>query len=126
MVQLLPGENAVIDILLSSLISLEDAGFQDADMYSRELDQEHISHLMEVDAGDLPAIETVKVHLESGSVAYAVIDGYHRWDAHEQLDAATIRGIARTYQNDAQVIEAAFQANLKHGKNASTKTRSQN
>lgn len=124
-VELLAGENAIIAIPLASLVSLYDAGFQDADMCYRDIDQEHVSHLMAIDVNDIPAIETVKVHLPSGNVAYTVIDGYHRWDAQEQLDAPTIKGIARNYQNEAQVIDAAFMANLKHGKAANTKNRSQ-
>lgn len=124
-VRLLPGENAVMDIALSSLVSLQDAGFQDADMCYRDIDTEHVQHLMAIDVNDIPEIETVKVMLSDGSVSYAVIDGYHRWDAQEEKEAATIKGIARNYQNEAQVIDKAFRANLAHGKAANTQTRTQ-
>jgi transposase-like protein len=118
---MLPGYGQVENIPLDRLISLQDAGFADWAYCTRDIDEEHASHLAEVNPDDFPPVETVKVQLAQG-VYYAVIDGRHRWYACAEQE--TIKGVTRSYDNEAQVIEAAFRANLNHGKAASTQTRS--
>lgn len=122
-VQMLPGNGTTETIPLDRLVSLEDAGFDQWAWCIRDIDEEYMSLLVESDDSGWPPLETVLVRI-NGQVCYAVIDGNHRWQAATHKKLATLKVIARTYQNENAVIEAAFQANLRHGLHASTSTRS--
>jgi hypothetical protein len=128
-VQMLPGIG-LETVPLGSLITLEQAGFADALWATRELDDEHIEHLAESNPQEWPPLECVRVQM-SDKIGYAVIDGRHRWAALVQRlqvekpqHGAHVSVNTKAYANEGDVIDAAFQANLKHGLHASTATRS--
>lgn len=121
---MLPGNGMKEEVSIDLLIDLEEAGFEDAVLAMRDRDSEHVERLVETPMSSLPPIETVKVQV-SGSVYYAVIDGYHRWDACNTREDTRVFVIARSYPDENAVIDAAFQANLKHGLTASKGTRSE-
>lgn len=122
-VTMLPGNGAEEQILLSELIALDDAGFEDAVYPLREIDTEHVASLAETSPQELPAIKTVRVNV-NGMVRSAVIDGYHRWEAAKVRKDQTIKAVANTYQTENAVIMDAFTANFNHGLKASKETRS--
>ena len=66
------------------------------------------------------AREPLITHCTSG---YLIIDGYHRWEVAKRRHLRALKAICRVYENENEVIEAAFRANLLHGLNASVETR---
>lgn len=124
-VELLQDVGNVYDVPLNTLISLEKAGFEDGGWCYRGIDEEHVDHLAESEMSEWPPLEIVKVRLATGNVLNAVIDGNHRWQAAARKKAPTIRARAGSYASEDEVIEAAFRANLKNGRNASTENRSE-
>lgn len=122
-VQIYRGAGVPEQVNLTSLISLDDAGFQDSMMCYRGIDMETVEHLVNSDMGEWPALEVVSIG--PGPQKYAVINGYHRWEAAKLKKATSIMVVAGNYNSEAEVIEAAFRANLKNGRGASTSERSQ-
>jgi len=59
------------------------------------------------DLSVLPPIE-VNQHNE-------LIDGWHRWIAHQKVKAATIRAFITTTESDAELLELAIERNSAHG-----------
>lgn len=55
----------------------------------------------------LPAIEV--------SDTYILIDGYHRWKAHETVGAETIKAIVTPVASEMQLLQLAVQRNATHG-----------
>ncbi|MBA2397031.1 MAG: ParB N-terminal domain-containing protein [Ktedonobacteraceae bacterium] len=103
---------------LHDLISLKDAHIPAGAFAMRPLDQTHIEQLVESDSESWPEIETTL-----STQGYIVIDGYHRWEAAKIKQLEHIKAIRRTYASEQEIIEAAFQANLKHGLKASIQAR---
>ena len=123
-VKLLAGTGGQEQVIpLSQLLTLEQAGFEQWFYPVRDIDKKHVEHLAACHPSELPAIDTVQVHLSDGNVYHAVVDGNHRWEAAIARKETTIKGKAGTYKNENAVIDAAFQANLKHGMAASHATR---
>lgn len=121
---LMIGTGQVETIAFERIISLEDAGFADADLAMREIDPNHIEELAESDPDEWPSLECVLVSLGE-QVYYVVIDGYHRREtAIEIFELERIPVIAREYKDQNAVIDKAFQANLRHGKASNKQTRS--
>lgn len=121
---LIVGTGQIETIALERLISLEDAGFADADLAMREIDPDNIDQLAESDPDEWPELECVLVSLGE-QVFYAVIDGNHRWEVAREIFALErIRVIAREYKDQNAVIDKAFQANLRHGQASNKQTRS--
>lgn len=118
-VVLYPGNNFAQYFTVSQLICIEDV-FEEGYLTRRVLDKKNIEMLVVSELKNVPPIELV-----STNKGMVVIDGYHRWEAAKKLKLETISGITRTFSNVNEVIEAAFKANIKHGKQASTVTRSQ-
>lgn len=123
-VQLYPGAGVPEIVNLASLISLDDAGFEDGILCYRGIDQETIEHLVNSSPDEWPAIEVVNCNV-NGKPLKAVINGYHRWEAAKLKKATTIMAQAGNYASEAEVIEAAFRANMRNGRGASTGERSQ-
>lgn len=122
-VPMYPGAGTPETINLASLISLDDAGFEDGCLCYRGLDQDHVGHFMMADMASWPALDVVNVNV-AGQMRHAVIDGYHRWEAARLLKAPTISVRAGSYASENEVIEAAFRANLKNGRQVTTGERS--
>jgi predicted transcriptional regulator len=115
---LLSGSNEVVSLDLSSLRDLDTVGFHDGRLPLRDTDKEHIEHLVASDLLDIPPITVV--HTTEG---YVIVDGYHRVEAAKILHMQIIPALIQSYQTEEDVIEAAFQANLKHGLPADHKIR---
>lgn len=111
-------------VTLAELISLEDAGFADASMCYRGIDQEALEHLVNSNMDEWPAIEVVNCSV-NGQSRKAVINGYHRWEAARLKKSPDIMAQAGNYAREADVIDAAFRANMKNGRSMSTGERSQ-
>ncbi|SRR5712691_740429 len=109
-VTILPGNDIIYDLEITQLLDLEVAGFSDGYIPLREIDQEHIEHLVASELTDIPPITVVKT-----TDGYAVVDGYHRVEAAKALKMITLPAKIGTYANEDEVIEAAFMANLQHG-----------
>lgn len=123
-VQMQPGAGEPEIVNLSSLISLEDAGFPDADMCNRGIDEEHVEHLANSNMEEWEALKVVTCNV-NGATRHAVIDGNHRWRAAQIMKAPALLVIAGNYASEEEVIEAAFRANMKNGRAASTGERTQ-
>lgn len=121
-IQLYRGAGVPETVRLADLISLIDAGFEDADQCTRDIDQEHVMQFALAGMENWPALKVVGIG--PGLQKYAVIDGNHRWEAAKILKAEQISVIAGNYDSEAEVIDAAFKANLTNGRAASTEVRS--
>jgi ParB-like chromosome segregation protein Spo0J len=110
MVKLLEEDRENIVVKLSDLHKLEDVGIPDADLARRGIDREHVQSLAQSDQTSWPPIL-----ITSTDAGYVVIDGYHRWEAITQKKLDEIRATCKTFKSEKDVIEACFQANLKHG-----------
>lgn len=109
-VSLLSGQDVIMPLEVRSLLTLEEAGFTDGNTALRDLDKDHVEHLIASSLNDVPPI--VVAHTTRG---YAVVDGYHRWEAAKELEMPTISAKVQSFQSENDVIDAAFQANIKHG-----------
>ena len=114
---LFPGSEGLEYFSLERLIAIETV-FDEGDLVTRSIDKTNVAALVACELKGVPPIEIVQTN--RGPV---VIDGYHRWQAATQLQHESLIGIARTYPSERAVIDAAFRANLKHGKQANGKTR---
>lgn len=123
-IQFYQGAGVPESVQMSELISLEDAGFEDAIFCWRGIDQEEIEHLVNSDISEWPAIEVVNCNV-NGQVRKAIVDGYHRWEAARRKKVSIIQARAGNYASEEEVIEAAFRANMRNGRGASTGERSQ-
>src|SRR5947209_4003553 len=92
-----------IDVPLSQLISLDDAGVSGAkEAYgTRPLNRAHVSRLVR-SGGQWPPIEVVHVAWQ-GEERYGVIDGRHRWEAAKKLELEYIAANVREYVNDEEI-----------------------
>lgn len=114
---LYPGSGGLEYFSLSRLIPIEqvlDEGY----LVVRKIDKTNVASLVACELKGVPPIEIVQTN--RGPV---VIDGYHRWEAARQLGHDEIIGKAGTYPSERAVIDAAFCANLTHGKQASSQMR---
>ena len=103
------GSGFEIEIRIDAVISL-DKVFEYGGFAMRDVDKEHIARLVETKLEGVPAIQVANTNK-----GYVLIDGRHRYEAARQLKKQTVRAIEGTYASEDEIIEAAFQANLKHG-----------
>jgi ParB-like chromosome segregation protein Spo0J len=115
---LLPDTEDDLLLNLSDLISFKDAPISGGACAVRDLDRENLEHLQCSDPESWPPILVTRC-----TSGYLVIDGYHRWEVAKRRQLRAFKAICRAYQNENEVIEAAFRANLLHGLNASVETR---
>ena len=110
-----------MDIPLSFLIRLEDAGIRYAKEAAklRPLNKSQVQRLV-LSGGNWPPIETV--HLQEHD-KYGVIDGLHRWEAAIRLELDHITARVGTYSSDEEIVEAVLMANLSHGIPANNQVR---
>ena len=108
------------DLLLTphDLISLKDAGITGGAFAMRSLNQAHLEHLQRSDPESWPP-----VLVTSSTDGYILIDGYHRWEVARQQHRKMLKATCQAYQNEQEIIEAAFRANLTHGLKASVETK---
>lgn len=113
-----PGKETIEELPLDQLQDLEQVGFQYGWQAMRDLNKEHVEHLVASNLQGIPPIEVV--HTNNG---YAIVDGYHRVEAAETLGCTSLPAHIQSYEDEDAVIDAAFCANLKHGLPASHKDR---
>ena len=121
-VTLIAEQNKELSLPVESLQSL-DAIFDNADIAMRKLDTDNVERIQLANAEDLPAIEVAHVNY-NGQDMYVVIDGYHRKDAATKRGDTHIKAIARTYADEDAIVNAAFEANSRHGLASSKQSRS--
>jgi len=85
----------------------------------RELDQANLENLMLSDPNTWPAINVT--HSLQG---YILVDGYHRWEAAKRRQLDHLLATCEPFENENDIIEAAFRANLHHGLKASAENKS--
>jgi len=117
-VTLVQAQETQAQVNVAQLKSLQDAGLDAASLLMRELDQEHLAHLVESNPDEWVSITLVRT-----SIGDVIIDGYHRVAASIALKRPTIAAIYKNYPDEKAVIDAAFQANLKHGLPANDRSR---
>lgn len=110
MVKLLEDDRENIVVKLSELHKLEELGLSDADLAHRDIDRGHVQSLIQSDQAQWPSIL-----ITSTEVGYGVIDGLHRWEATKGKKQDEIRADCKTFKSEKDVIEACFEANLRHG-----------
>lgn len=138
-------DSDVTSVSLADLVPLSDVLGADGLLAMREIDKQNLDHLYEaLQAGDeLPPIELVNTN--KGMVPF---DGYHRWAAYEKWLADTISeetsdgekvvngdtllearkqlfvpAHENTVTSVRELLQRAFEANLKHGLPASDASR---
>jgi ParB-like chromosome segregation protein Spo0J len=120
MVKLLREDREEFSVPLADLHDLKETNIPDVNLARRELDREHIDTLvLSSDPTEWPPILISKT-----DIGYVVIDGYHRLEAARLKGMTEIRATSKTYKNEQELIEAVFQANLKHGLKSSPENRS--
>ncbi len=117
MFQLIPAQQSYVVLEPSDILSLEDAGVPNGAFAMRELDKGHLEMLALSDPRKWPHV--LVTLCKSG---YILIDGYHRWEIAKRHDWE-LKATCKTFTDECEVVEAAFQANLKHGLKASAQTR---
>ncbi|HNT78560.1 MAG TPA: ParB N-terminal domain-containing protein [Anaerolineae bacterium] len=65
-------------------------------------------------ADDLDVLPPIEVNQDN-----ILIDGYHRWQAHQQAGADTIPVIVTTTPNEAELLRLAIARNATHGRQLS-------
>jgi DNA-binding MarR family transcriptional regulator len=119
MVKLLEEDRENFLVRIADLHALDEVGFPDADLAKRKLNREHVATLKLSDENTWPPIL-----ITSTDQGYVVIDGYHREEAAKGKGRDEIRATCRTYASEKDVIEACFEANMKHGLNLAPENRS--
>ncbi len=121
-VTLIPEANKELMLPVASLQSL-DAIFANGEIAIRTIDDDNVERIQLATPEDLPAIEVVHVTY-NGQDMYVIVDGYHRKEAALKNGYETIKAVARTYADEDAVVNAAFEANSRHGLASSKQTRS--
>src|SRR5262249_12389141 len=99
--------------------SLEETEILDIDIVRRELDPQHVADFRRSDPRKWPAIIITKT-----DVGYLLLDGYHRVAAALKRGFTQILAECRTFQCEADIIEAIFDANAVKGLKISKESRS--
>jgi hypothetical protein len=110
MVKLLEKDEVDFMVRVDELHKLEDVGIADAELARRDIDRGHVQSLVQSDEQQWPSILITLT-----DAGYVVIDGYHRWEATGQKKLDQIKATCKTYKSEKDVIEACFEANLRHG-----------
>jgi len=130
-------------VALSDIVPLDSLPIADATLAMREINKQNFDQIYQAveDGVTLPPVELVNTNMGE-----AMVDGYHRWVAHEQylqnvIAGASENGIADpnqvaearkqyfipceevTVYSEQELMDRAFQANLRHGLQASKASR---
>lgn len=102
---------------LHDLAETQIPGVEDA---RRPIDQEQKESLVLSNPREWPPILVTRAE----GIGLVIIDGYHRKEAAIIKGMKQIRATSRAYENANDVVEACFQANVKHGLRSSAENRS--
>lgn len=114
MVSILQEGQGTHTIALKALKNLKEVGIKNGHSPLRDIDKKHVKVLAEAQVDVIPAIECVNT-----SNGYGIIDGRHRVQAAIERGSEDILAHVQFYASEEDVLEAAFRANLTHGKPAS-------
>lgn len=109
-IKLYDGLNKDVALPLDKFIKLDECEIPNAKICIRELDENHLESIIELEANELPPVEIVLV--KNGAI---LLDGYHRFERAKRKGETTLNAISRTYTSEYDVLNFAFSANLKHG-----------
>lgn len=112
-------EDREATVKIDDLIQLRESGIDRAELAQRELNTQYVDSLKESDENAWPPILITKT-----SIGYLVVDGYHRIAAIRAKKKIEIRAVIKTFKDEKELVEAAFQANLAHGLRAGLQSRS--
>ena len=87
-------------------ISVGDVVFRD-DLYPRGA---HDPHLIEVYSENLEVMPPIELNQHN-----ELIDGFHRWKAHQMAGLAVVKAIITETESDAHLLELACERNAQHG-----------
>jgi hypothetical protein len=125
------------EVSIADLVPLDSMPIKGASYAMREINQNHLKNIrVSIDANeDMPPLTVVPTNL-----GVVVVDGYHRWAAYESYlkdtmgDSDTpIESVRKEFlvpvtvkhpETDLQVLQMAFEANLRHGLPATEGSRS--
>jgi len=122
MVNLLPENKTDFSIKLSDLHSLESLGMlttEQARKARRAIDEDHIYQLILSDPESWPPILVTLT-----DQGYAVIDGYHRWEAARKKGMKELPAECKSFPDLNAVVDTTFRANFPHGLKSSIENRS--
>ncbi len=122
MVELLPCvHEGDFMIRVDELLTLADAGIEDADLAMRrmKLNPEYIEALKASNPRDWDSIFVTNT--DRGHILY---DGRHRREAIIEKKLKEIKATCQQFANEQELIEAAFEANLTHGQPLTFENRS--
>lgn len=120
MVQLLQCEHdGEFTIRVDQLLSLADVGIEFANFAMRDLDKEYVTFLVVSDPKEWPP-----VLLTLTDRGYVLIDGRHRKEATIDKNLDEIRAVCRNFKSEQEIVEAAFEANIRHGLRLTQENRS--
>ncbi len=118
-IQLLQEDRENFQLQIADVIPLKDIVKGAGAFAMREIDKSHVELLVCANPQLWPPISVTKT-----SGGYVYYDGQHRLQAASLLKLEDIQATCKTFANINDLIEAAFQANLRHGLPASQETRS--
>jgi hypothetical protein len=107
-----------ITLEIASLTSLKNVSIT-GQYAMREIDEQNVQSLVLSDERQWDAILVTRL-ADRGYVYY---DGQHRIEAAKQKGLTTIVGDCRTFRSEDELIDATFQANLRHGLQATLEYR---
>jgi hypothetical protein len=122
MVQFLPcPEQGEFMLPVDQLLTLADAGFEDAPQAMRRMiiNKEYVAELVVSNPREWPA--ALVTLTDRG---YVLVDGRHRREAVIDKGMEELRVTCRQFANEQEVIETAFEENLRHGLRLSLENRS--
>jgi predicted transcriptional regulator len=103
---------------VTNLLSLEDVGITGGTYAIRELDEEHLEALALSDQSTWPPVLVTRC-----TEGYVLIGGYHRREVLKRKGIDEIAATCKAFENENDVVEAAFRDNLTHGLRANAQTR---
>lgn len=116
-------EPKTIKLAVRDLISLKDAQLPGSELAMRPLDEVHVQRLVESSVERWPAVTVAPVKAGGTRIIYLLIDGYHRREAATRKQEPVLLAVVQRYHTVQDIVDAAFRANLTHGKLASEQTR---
>lgn len=128
----LPGIDAIQQIPLPKLVTIEQSGFTGGLSVDklRRLNKTYVAQLALTDDSEWPPIEVCHIQ-DTSQVAsnygmidnYVIIDGKHRYHAAIKKKRIDIAAHIGSYRNEEEVVIAYLAANIKHGQPANRNTR---
>jgi len=120
-VTLLAEDQSEFFVNVNELHDLRDTGFADAAEVreKRPIDEYMVETLTFSNPRAWDPILVTKT-----DIGYIVLDGNHRWQAARERKMEQIKATCKTFENEDQVIDAAYTGNFLHGTPANKETRS--